>query len=136
MPSFNRLIIAGHLGRDPELRHMPSGTPVCVFSVATTEKWTDKSSNEKRDRTTWVDCEAFARAAEVLNQYLSKGSAVLLEGKLRQDQWEDRDGNKRSKLKLVIENFQFLGDPRGSASRQDDPVPQGGSGIDEDDVPF
>jgi len=106
--NYNRTIIGGRLGRDPELRFLPtSNTAVCSIAVAVSEKWKDKSG-EQQERTTWLDCEAFGRTAEVINQYFRKGSNILIDGKLRQDNWTDKDGNKRSKIKLVIDSFEFV----------------------------
>lgn len=136
MPNFNRVIVCGHLGRDPEARYLPSNVMVCSFSMALSEKWTDKNSGQKQERTSWVDIEAFGKPAEILNQYLKKGSAVLIEGKLRQDTWE-KDGQKRSKLKIVCENFTFLGGRDSGDQTQPAPAPaQPTTDVDPDSIPF
>jgi single-strand DNA-binding protein len=109
--SFNRVIFAGNLTRDPELSYLPSGTPVCRIGIAANRKWRDKDGNQKEE-TCFVDANAFARQAEVINQYLRKGQGILIEGRLKYRQWTDKSGQNRSKLDIVIENFQFTGGPR------------------------
>ena len=108
MPNLNRVFLMGNLTRDPELRYTPSGTAVAQFGIAVNRRWKDRSSNEMREETTFVDIEVWARQAETASEYLSKGRACFIEGRLKLDQWE-RDGQKRSKLKVVAERVQFLG---------------------------
>ena len=97
MASFNKIIIVGYLGRDPELRYTPQGTPVCDFSIATTERRKDKSG-EFQDQTTWFRVSFFGRQAEVASQYLSKGRQVYVEGTLTQREYTDKEGNARTSL--------------------------------------
>jgi len=111
MPNLNRVMLMGNLTRDPELRYLPSNTPVVNLGLAVNRRWRNQQ-NEMQEETTFVDCEAFGRTAEVLSQYLRKGRPVFLEGRLRLDQWQDRDGGNRSKLKVVVESFEFI-DSRG-----------------------
>ena len=85
---------------------------MCQFGIATNRKWRDKNTGENREEVCYVDCTAFARGGEVINQYMSKGQPILIEGRLRFSQWEAQDGGRRSKLDVVVENFQFLGGPR------------------------
>ena len=113
MANLNRVILAGNLTRDPQLSHTPSNTAVCKFGLAINRKWTDRNTNQQREETTFVDCTAFARQGETINQYLTKGSPILLEGRLQYSTWTGQDGQKKSKLEVVVENFQFLGGPRG-----------------------
>ena len=98
MSSFNKIIIVGYLGRDPELRYTPNGNAVCNFSIATTEKWKDVAGAE-RERTTWFRVTAWGRQAELANQYLAKGRQTYIEGRLRLEEYSDRDapGASRSK---------------------------------------
>lgn len=110
MASFNRVILLGNLTRDVELRHTPGNQPVANFGIATSRRWRD-SSGELREETTFVDCEAWGRIAETMSQYLRKGRPVLIEGRLRLDQWE-KEGQRFSRLRVVVENFQFV-DARG-----------------------
>ena len=108
MANFNKVLLVGNLTRDPELKHTPSNQAVAQIGLAVNRNFQTKDG-EKREETTFVDCEAWGRTAEVMCQYLEKGRPVLVEGRLKLDQWQDKDGNNRSKLKVVIENFQFLG---------------------------
>ena len=108
MANFNKVLLVGNLTRDPELKHIPSNQAVAQIGLAVNRQFNTKDG-EKREETTFVDCEAWGRTAEVMCQYLSKGRPVLVEGRLKLDQWQDKDGNNRSKLKVVVENFQFLG---------------------------
>jgi single-strand DNA-binding protein len=108
MASFNKIIIVGYLGRDPEIRYLPDGQAVCNFSVATTEKRKDRSG-EAQDITTWFRITVWGKRAEVANQYLSKGKQIYIEGTLRQEEWTDRDGLKRTSLVVNASDFQFLG---------------------------
>lgn len=144
MASFNKIVIVGYLGRDPELRYTPQGTAVCNFSIATTEKRKDKSG-ESQDATTWFRVSVWGKQAELVNQYLSKGKQVFVEGRLRQDEYTDRDGNKRQTLEVFASDVQFLGskgDGGGSVPSQggDSSYSGGdfaGGGKDHDeDVPF
>jgi len=110
MANFNKVILAGRLTRDPQLSTLPSGMVGVEVGMAINHKWRDKRTNEMREDTCFVDLRAFGRSAETLNQYMSKGRSLLVEGRLRFEQWEAKDGGKRSKLSVVIDTFQFLGD--------------------------
>jgi len=109
--SFNKIIIVGNLGRDPELRYTPQGTPVCSFSVATNDKRKDKAG-EQQDITTWFRVTAWGRQAETASQYLTKGQSVYIEGRLRLEEWTDRDGKQRSTLEVHATDMQFIGGGR------------------------
>ena len=109
--SFNRIILAGHLGRDPELRYTPQGTPVCSFTVATNEKRKDRSG-EMQDVTTWFRVTLWGRQAETASQYLTKGRPVYVEGRLRVEEWTDRDGKPRYTLEVTATDMQFIGGGR------------------------
>ena len=123
MANFNKVLLVGNLTRDPELKHTPSNQAVAQIGLAGNRQYNTKDG-EKREETTFVDCEAWGRTAEVMCQYLAKGRPVLVEGRLKLDQWQDKDGNNRSKLKVVIENFQFVGGREGGGGG----APQGGGG--------
>lgn len=112
MTGFNRVILAGNLTRDPQIKYLPSNTPVCEFAMAMSRKWRDKEGNSHED-VCFVECAAFGRQAEVINQYMTKGKPMLVEGRLKLDQWTAQDGTKRSRLSVVVENFTFLGGPGG-----------------------
>lgn len=120
MASFNRVILAGNLTRDPELAHTASNTAICKFGLAMNHRWRDKNSGENREEVCFVDCVCFGRSGEVIHQYMSKGRQILVEGRLRFSQWEDQSGHKRSKLEVFVENFTFLGSGPGQG--------QGGGG--------
>ena len=108
MSSFNKVILLGRLTRDPELRVTPNGNHICKFSVATSRKFKG-SDGVLKEETTFVDIDTFGKQAEVISKYFSKGKPILVEGRLRLDQWESKTGEKRSKLNVVLENFQFIG---------------------------
>jgi|SRR6185436_12335328 len=107
MSSFNKIIIIGHLGRDPELKFTPQGTAICKFSVATTER--RKNNGENEEVATWFRVTCWGRLAEVSSEYLSKGKPVYLEGRVRLEEFTDRDGNKRSSLEVTATELQFIG---------------------------
>lgn len=150
MTALNRVIIAGNLTRDPEVRYTPSGTAVGDVGVAISESYRNKAG-ELVETTCFVDVEVWGRQAETTAEYLSKGSPVLIEGKLRLDQWENQQGEKRSRLKVRADRVQFLSGnrkggtqekastDRAAADQQNQPnnAPQGADGAeDEDDLPF
>ena len=113
MPSFNKVILAGNLTRDPELRYSSKGTAIARLGLALNRTYTTETG-EKKDEVTFVDVDAFGRPAEVIAQYMRKGRPILIEGRLRLDQWEDKNTHqKQSKLKVVLEAFSFL-DSRGA----------------------
>lgn len=124
MPSYNRVILAGNLTRDPEQRFLPSNMPVTSFGLAVNDRWKDKQTGEWRDRANFIDCDAFGRTAEVINEHFRKGGAILVEGKLRMDQWQGSDGSSRTKLKVVVDSFEFLGE-KASAQRSQRSTRQG-----------
>ena len=143
MASFNRITIVGYLGRDPELRYTPDGTPVCDFSVATTERKKDKSG-EMQDITTWFRVTVWRKQAELAGQYLSKGRQVYVEGRLVQREYQDRDGNTRYSLEVTATDLQFIGSrgEEGSHGR-DEPASArprvqeaAAAPVTEDDIPF
>jgi single-strand DNA-binding protein len=108
MASFNKVILAGNLTRDPELRYTPKGTAVARLGIACNRKWKSETG-ELKEEVTFVDVDAFGKQAETIGQYLKKGRPILIEGRLKLDQWEDKQsGQKKSKLGVVLENFQFL----------------------------
>jgi single-strand DNA-binding protein len=156
MASLNKVFLIGNLTRDPELRVTPKGTAICQFGLAVNRQYKD-DSGQTRDETTFVDIEAWGKQGELVSKYLTKGSPAMVEGRLRLDQWEDKtSGQKRSRLKVVLDNVQFLGRATapgsGPSASSDDvdqtverhspppraasrPVPPPQENIDED-VPF
>jgi len=149
MASFNRVILAGNLTRDPELRYTPKGTAIARLGIACNRKWKTETG-ELKEEVTFVDVDAFGKQAETIGQYLKKGRPILIEGRLKLDQWEDKQsGQKKSKLGVVLESFQFLDSgnrgegnsdaPRSRPSTAAAPPPDSGEAeppSEHDDVPF
>ena len=108
MAGYNKVILLGNLTRDPQLKYLPSNTAVCEFGLAVDRRWRDRDGNQKEE-VCFVDISAFGRQGETINQYMSKGRQLLVEGHLRFDSWTSQDGQKRSKLSVVVDNFQFVG---------------------------
>ena len=113
MASVNKVIVVGNLGKDPETRFLPDGKAVCNFSVATTDKWTDKATNEKKEATEWHRVSSFGRLAEICGEYLKKGSQVYIEGKLRTRKWQDKEGQDRYTTEIIADAMQMLGSRSG-----------------------
>lgn len=105
----NKVILVGTLGKDPETRYMPSGGAVTGFSVATNESWKDKQTGEKQERTEWHNITIFGKLAEIAGEYLKKGSQVYLEGSLRTEKWQDKQGQDRYTTKIIANEMQMLG---------------------------
>src|SRR5712675_2606731 len=113
MPSLNKVLLMGNLTRDPELRVTPKGTPICQFSLAINRTF-KMESGETREEVTYVDIEAWGKQGETIAKYCTKGRPLYVEGRLRLDQWEDKNTKeKRRAMKVVLDQFQFLGDSRG-----------------------
>jgi single-strand DNA-binding protein len=109
---FSKAIIVGNMTRDPELRSTPSGAQVCSFSVAVNRNYKD-SSGSQQESVSFIDCSAWGRAAEIIAQYAKKGSGILVSGRLEQRSWEDKEGQKRSRVEIVVEDFNFVGGGNG-----------------------
>jgi single-strand DNA-binding protein len=114
--SINNVQLAGHLTRDPELRQIGADKQVASFGLAVNRRFKG-GDGEMKEEVTFVDCEAWGRTAELVSQYLAKGSACYIEGRLKLDSWEDKDGGKRQRLKVVADNVQFLGKRDAGAVR-------------------
>ena len=131
MPNYNKVILMGNLTRDPEVRYTSSGTAIAKLGMAINRTWNNKEG-QKQEETTFVDVDAFGRQAEVIGQYLKKGRPVMIEGRLKLDQWDDKQtGAKRSKLGVVLEGFQFLdsrGEGGGGEYSGGSSAPSGGGG--------
>ena len=135
MANYNRVILMGNLTRDPELRYTPNGSAVASFSIAVNRRY--KVDNEKREETSFFDIVFFGKPAEIIAEYMKKGRPLLVEGRLQQRRWETDDGQKRSKVEVVGENFQFMGgrdqdNTRSAASEGTDDPPE----FDDSDIPF
>lgn len=136
MASVNKVILIGNLGRDPEVRYTPTGTAVAKFSIATTDKWSDKSG-EKQERTEWHRIIAWGRLGEICSEYLHKGMSVYIEGRIQTREWTDSEGAKRQVKEIVANVMQMLGnkgrdqrsEDRGQTTEDREPVPK-------EDIPF
>jgi single-strand DNA-binding protein len=149
MASFNKVILIGNLTRDPELRYTPKGTAIAKVGIAVNRVWTSESG-EKKEEVTFIDVDIFGRTAENVGQYMRKGRPIMIEGRLKLDQWDDKQtGQKRSKLGVVAETVQFLGSPTGGEGGAPAPTRQrpaaaapagepleGDAPPESDDVPF
>jgi single-strand DNA-binding protein len=132
--SFNKIILMGNLTRDPQLKYLPSGTPVCEFGLATNRRWTDQASGQQREAVNFIDCQAMGKQAELLSRSFTKGKPILVEGRLDFRQWTTQAGEKRSKHEVFVEDFRFVasGGPGGGPGGDDDggggppPPPRGG----------
>ena len=141
--SFNKIILVGNLGRDPELRYTAQGTPVCSFSMATNERRKDRNG-EMQDQTTWFRITLWNRLAETASQYLQKGKQVYIEGRLRVDEYIDRDGKPRHSLEVFATDMQFIGsrgddapyERAASASASASSPADSQSDLSDDDIPF
>ena len=143
----NKVILVGNLGKDPEVRYMPSGNAVANVTLATTDSWKDKQTGEKQERTEWHNIVFYSRLAEIAGEYLKKGSQVYVEGRLQTRKWQDKSGTDRYTTEIIANEMQMLGSRGGSAGYSADraPAPQqqaaaaggGGSAPDfDDDIPF
>lgn len=122
---FSKAIIMGNLTRDPELRSTPSGAQVCSFSVAVNRTYKD-SSGQQQESVSFIDCSAWGRAGEIIAQYAKKGSGIMVSGRLDQRSWEDKEGQKRSRVEIVVEDFNFVGGGNSGARNGEDGASYGG----------
>jgi single-strand DNA-binding protein len=161
MANYNKVILMGNITRDLELRHTPSNMAVLQIGIAVNRKWRDSNTNEMREEVTFVDCDAFGKTAENIAKYFAKGRPIFLEGRLKLDTWKDKtDGSNRSKLKVIVETFQFVDSKGGGgggggggtpnvnvraggqapagagAGRPAPSAPEGYEPIQEEDIPF
>ena len=107
MANYNRIILAGNLTRDPQLSYLPSSTPVAEFGLAINRRWRSQDG-QNREETCFIDCRAYGKQGETINQYVSKGRPLMIEGRLQFQQWTSQDGSKRSKHIVVVDQFQFI----------------------------
>jgi len=122
MASYNHVTLVGNLVRDGELKYLPSGAACLDLSLAINEKWTDKKTGEKKEEVSYIDCTQFGSGADKIAEFLKKGRSVLVDGRLKQDRWEDKDGQKRSRVKVIVNRITFLSGAKKSA----DDAPKGG----------
>lgn len=141
--NWNKVTLAGNLTRDPELKYSTKGVPICKIGLAINRQWKSESG-EKKEEVTFIDCTAFGRTAEAIGQYMVKGRPIFIEGRLNLETWDDKQsGQKRSKLGVIIEQFQFIGGNKGegksSAPKTDKPASESTDAPppnNSDDVPF
>ena len=144
---INKVVLIGNLRRDPEMKYTASGAAVANITIATSESWKDKQSGEKKEKTEWHRVVFFQRQAEIVGEYLKKGSQVYVEGKLQTRKWQDKNGEDRYTTEVVGNDFMFLGGkteskPGGQVSKPSDQgfrkpsQPDKGAGFDDDDIPF
>lgn len=136
---LNKVMIIGHLGRDPEMRYTPSGRPVTTYSVATSRSW-NTSDGDRRSDTEWFNVVAWGSLAEICKQYLVKGQQVYIEGRLQTRRWEDDDGNKRTTVEIVAKEMIMLGDRKKKSDQEPDEdateFETNGFDTEEDEFPF
>lgn len=150
MANLNLVQLMGNLTRDPEIKQLPSGTVLAEFCIAVNRRWKAEGKNELKEETTFVDCTAFGRTAEVIEKHIKKGSPIYAQGRLKLDQWESTDGTKRQKLRVIVEKFEFLSGKKdeegGSQPRQSnktngggyrgEPAPDDAPPLSDEDIPF
>jgi len=131
--SVNKVILLGHLGKDPEVRYMPNGEAVANFSIATSEHWKDKSG-EKQEKTEWHNCVAYRKLAEIIGEYVKKGSQIYVEGKLQTRKWQDKEGKDRYTTEIIVSIMKMLGGKQKAAeeSSQKEPGKSVFSDFDDD----
>ena len=147
MSSLNKVMLIGHLGRDPELRYTPDGVPVASFSLATSESWTDKNGS-RQEHTEWHNIVAWNKLADLSKRYMAKGRQVYVEGRIRSRDYTDRDGNKRRATEIIATQIVLLGSRAQAAEAGAQPMeppskvpaeaeqPFGDAGITDSDIPF
>ena len=147
MASVNKVILIGNLGRDPEIRYMPSGSAICNVTIATSRKWKDKSSGDMQEETEWHKVSLFDRLAEVAGEYCKKGKPVYIEGRLKTRKYTDKDGIEKYSTEIVATEMQLLGDREGGeraprsapakpAAAPRAPAPSTGFDGADDDIPW
>lgn len=138
MTSFNKVILLGNLTRDPEVRYTPNGTAVASFAIAVNRRY--KQGDETRDEVSYIDIVVFGKQAEACGQYINKGDAILVDGRLQQRRWETEDGQKRNKIEVVAQSVNFMpkrsgaGASQAAAQSQSEPTPE--PPVDEGEIPF
>ncbi|MBI5326702.1 MAG: single-stranded DNA-binding protein [Deltaproteobacteria bacterium] len=138
MAGINKAILVGRLGKDPEIKYMPSGIAIANFTIATSENYKDKDG-QKQERTEWHRIVAFGKLAEICGEYLTKGKQVYIEGRIQTRSWDDKDGNKKYMTEIVANTMQMLGKPEGattSTTAADDSSITTESPQTDEDVPF
>jgi single-strand DNA-binding protein len=136
MASVNKVILLGHLGQDPELRHTAGGEPVVNIGLATTEQWKDRATGEKREATEWHRVGIFGKPAEIAAQYLRKGSQIFVEGKIRSKKYTDKSGIERVAFEIICDSFTMVGKPDQAAPKAAPKATKQTDSTFNDDIPF
>jgi single-strand DNA-binding protein len=147
MSNFNQCTFIGRMGKDPELRYLPDGTAAASISIGVSERWKDKNTSEQREHTEWVRCSAMGKLAEIIGEYGTKGMLVFVQGKMKTNKWQDRDGNDRYTTEIRLEKWLMLGSKGSNQESRQEPsghgnlppearTPPGGFDAFDDDIPF
>jgi single-strand DNA-binding protein len=131
----NKVILIGRLGKDPEMRYMPNGNAVANFTMATSEAWKDKNTGEQAEKTEWHRIVAFRKLAEIIGQYVKKGSMIYIEGKLQTRKWQDQSGQDKYTTEIIADQMQMLGD-KGQQTAPKQEAPQPSADPFDDSIPF
>lgn len=134
MRGVNKVILVGNMGKDPEIKYMPSGNAVANITVATSEQWKDKQTGEKKENTEWHRIVFFGRLAEIVGEYLKKGSQIYIEGRLQTRKWQDKSGTDKYTTEIIANEMQMLGGKVYGAPKSEAPVEQPKDF--DDDIPF
>lgn len=137
----NKVILVGNLGKDPEVRYMPSGGAVANVTIATSEQWKDKQTGDAQERTEWHQVVFYGRPAEIVGEFLRKGSQIYVEGSMRTRKWQDKQGNDRYTTEIIASDMQMLGTPRsgqgeGKGAQASSSLADTNTGTDDDGIPF
>jgi len=135
MPSYNKVLLMGNLTRDPELKYTQGGMAICEFGIAINSSYTRKSG-EKVEEVFFFDCQAWGKRGEVIAEYFKKGKPIFIEGTLRQERWEDASGTKKSRIKVNVDQFQFVGGKRDDESFGGPPARETQPDVVNDDIAF
>jgi single-strand DNA-binding protein len=123
----NKVILVGYVGKELEIRHTAGGQAVATIRLATSRGWVDKQTGQRKDETEWHDVEVWGKSAEACGKHLEKGGRAYVEGRIKTENWEDKQGQKRSRVKIVAESVRFLGKPNGKSEAQPSDDPDGGA---------
>ncbi len=126
MPAYNKVMLMGHLTKDPELQYTPGGTAIATFTIAINRKWKGKDE-EIKEEVDFIDCKAFTGIAETIANHLTKGNPLFVEGRITVEKWEDKEGQKKSRTRIIVEKFCFIGSK---------PKQEGGGDTSDDNIPF
>lgn len=133
---LNQVQLIGRVGKDPEVRYLPNGDPVVNLSIATSEKWKDKATGETKEATEWHRINAFGKLAEIIGQYVKKGSLVFVQGKIMTRKWADQSGQEKYSTEIRIDTLKMLGDKKEGGATQPSQQDASGSQFPDDDIPF